>query len=279
MNTYLRAIANYFIVSLIMLYSVVIKSKFKMIIYILFIFYFIIYSILGTRSRAILPLFSFFIAHAFISRPNKKTQFFLPFFWGGIFLFTYSPIMLFLRSGGNITMFNLFDRFLVPIKETVSCTIATAYTMQEIPRNIHFWYASSYYLSIIESIPFFSRFLSMFDFKFLTPFTWFNINFDPLRYSLGGGWGYSYIAEAYANMGYFSLLTISPILAKVLVKMDDCLKKLHPYKAIFIILAIPHLLFMARGSFDDSARNLLLYALFPSLFAFFLRYIFTVQRK
>lgn len=285
--TELSALTSFVVPGLLMVY---IGSKKRMIhnLMIFFlIFNFLLFTVIGLRSKAVLPMFSFLICYYYLKRKLSIKKFNKVVICIGIAFLFYIPLAAEVRSYSRSFAFNRFiDNISISenlrrvFDETGVSFIGIPYTMQNVPSNKSFWLGKSYILPFFDSLPYLtaSRLFSLNIIENL-PFVWFNKSFDPERYEIGGGWGYSVIAEAYANFGLYSLLVVTSFLAFSLVKLDVSLfNRKVSFFSSYAILSIPYILFLSRSSFDVSIRSIINYAVLPIFFSFLI-YICLIQNK
>jgi oligosaccharide repeat unit polymerase len=114
---------------------------------------------------------------------------------------------------------------------------------------------------------------------------WLINTVDPAAARAGGGLGYSFIAEAYANFGWYGITPLMMFLGYLLTKLFRWgTDTTHPAQLAFIATFLACVLVLARGESGIVVRGLVWYALLPYLAVLMLlnkktRRSFRVQRN
>lgn len=93
---------------------------------------------------------------------------------------------------------------------------------------------------------------------------WLVWTVDPSFASSGGGLGYSFIAEAYLNFGWFGSPIILAIIGYLFAKFTlNAIKSQDPAKMAMVASFISFFFFYARGESGSNVRPLIWYSFFP----------------
>jgi len=103
----------------------------------------------------------------------------------------------------------------------------------------------------------------------LGPAEWFALTYYPDYYNIGGGFGFSYLAESYLNFSIFGPFFISLIIG-ILFKMFDRYRSRQPKNnfSIFIYsITMPWIIWMFRSDFASMLKGYFLTYLIPAVVA------------
>jgi len=109
---------------------------------------------------------------------------------------------------------------------------------------------------------------------------WLTITVDPFAFLSGGGLGYSFIAEAYANFGWWGAPVLLALLGFAIAKLTSWPKGRDDYARIaFVAVCIATILLWVRGDANIIFRPLIYYALMPYWAVCFVRSRLLRKRK
>lgn len=248
------------------------KIQYRMFSEIGLIVYAIIFMILGRRGDGGQILISYcMVRHTCIKPIPKKIV--LPIailIFGVVF-----PILAVVRN------FNLDSRTDISVMlsalDSIENPFATAlgemggsmqsisYTMDLVPKSRAYDYGASYFYSIFSLVPnlFWSLHPSI---ARGSPSIWLVKEVDPIIASMGGGIGFSYIAEAYLNFGWWGgpfLLFLIGYLVSALVRWSQFYG--DPVRIAIAASFFGSILTFARADSQSVIRPLVWYSLLPYL--------------
>jgi oligosaccharide repeat unit polymerase len=246
--------------------------------------YLLIQAFTGTRLWWAMPLVAYiWLWHRWIS-PIPKI-----FLWvgGTVIMFVVFPSIMVVRNLPGEARFSLdtyIQSFLslqnpaIAILQEMGGTLLTvAHTLELIPTVRDFDFGSGYLYSILTIFP--NLFWEIHPTVARSLYShWLTYTVDPATFYAGGGYGFSFIAEAYANFGWVGtpivIILIGFLLAKFVLwgeKTDD------PAKSAAVAAFLAFFLIYARGESALVVRPLIWYALGPYLLTKLL--IRTLMRK
>lgn len=232
--------------------------------------------VLGLRSGAIMP----FIAYAWLYDRLVKR---LPRLWivlfGSFIFFIVFPAIAVLRTQnmGSLDLVNdllALDNPAVAIMSEVGNSMLTvAHTMDLIPLVREYDMGQGYMYALLTIVPnlFWDLHPSV---AHGLAADWLGWQIDPGYASIGGGYGFSFIAESYFNFGWFGALLIGTFgygfagFSRKVEEGNDAAK--------FAMLAcfLSFFLIIARGETASIVRPLVWYSLLP-YFGVFIAKVFT----
>lgn len=166
-----------------------------------------------------------------------------------------------------LTILSTMDNPPAALLNETGDTIATvAHTMQLAPALIPYDMGASYYYAALTVVPnIFGGPLHP-SFSHGSPGMWISAIIAPELTAMGGGLGYSFIAEAYINFGWPGIPLIMAALGAALQRFsqwaDD---EPTPQKLALVASAIGVLVFFARGESYGIVRPLVWYSVVPYL--------------
>ena len=226
--------------------------------------------LIGARSHAVMPIISAaWLWHTRVSRlPTWSLLAASVFFLGFVF-----PVFAVVRSdplGEQMSLATIYDAFLSienPLVAGVSemgISFRTVVdTLELVPQTRSHSYGIGYIHALLNVFPNFIPFLH-FPLEYGTPDIWFVHEVDPYFANLGGAWGYSFIAEAYLEFGWFG----APVALGVLgafIGWFSCwgANSSHPAKAAAVAAWWIILLHFPRGALEGYTRQLVWFAIVP----------------
>ena len=138
-----------------------------------------------------------------------------------------------------------------------------AYTLELVPRTKDFELGTSYGYAALTLFPslFWDRHPTI---EHGTPSTWLVNAVDPAFAAIGGGMGYSFIAEAYINFGWFGPLLIA-LIGVLWVTASWRAERSGVAALCALATFLPSWLFYARGDASLFPRALIWYSIAPLL--------------
>ncbi|MCX6810798.1 MAG: O-antigen polysaccharide polymerase Wzy [Candidatus Berkelbacteria bacterium] len=233
--------------------------------------------ILGSRSAAIMPLVAYiWLWHKTI----KPIRIGLLTTLGSLFLFIIFPIIRVLRNVPGVDKFSwqningLFgstNPFLDALNEMGSTMQITSHTIQLIPKYRQFDLGNSYLNSVTSIFPniFYKIHPTV---QHATFSAWLVSTVNPALAKIGGGLGFSFIAEAYANFGIYGSLATVFVIGFLFVFLSEYVEKSNN-RAYLAMLAtyLSFFLFFTRAESRDIVREFFWYSLVPILLMLFVQ--------
>lgn len=250
--------------------------------FILIIIYTFIQFMLGSRSSAIMPL----IAYLWLFDMKIKKIPRLPLLFGGaVTLFIIFPFVKFIRNSTEINLLDAFREFfmvqnpVIAILNEMGFSMATvAYTIEFIPSIKNFEFGMSYIYGLLTILPNIFGDIHPAATKKLAD--WLVSTIDTSLASIGGGYGYSFIAEAYANFGWLgsplAMLIIGYLYRSFILKAQI---SGETAKLVMVSSFLAYFFFFARGESISQFRPLIWYSIIPYLGLYLIKDICMMYNK
>uniref|UniRef100_C5D952 O-antigen polysaccharide polymerase Wzy n=1 Tax=Geobacillus sp. (strain WCH70) TaxID=471223 RepID=C5D952_GEOSW len=250
--------------------------------FILIIIYTFIQFMLGSRSSAIMPL----IAYLWLFDMKIKKIPRLPLLSAGaIILFIIFPFIGFIRNSTELNLLDAFREFFmvqnpaIAILNEMGGSMSTvAYTIELIPNIKNFEFGMSYIYGLSTILPNIFGGIHPAATKKLAD--WLVSTIDPSFASIGGGYGYSFIAEAYANFGWLgsplALLIIGYLYRSFILKAQI---SGETAKLVMVSSFLAYFFFFARGESISQFRPLIWYSIIPYLGLYLIKDICMMYNK
>lgn len=227
---------------------------------------------LGYRATAIMPVAAYFWLYDQRIKKINRVSLLLS---GAAMLLIIFPLVRAVRSvtGGNkLSMSFLTDAYfsienplISIINEMGNSMFTVAHTLQLVPYTRDFDLGLSYLYAPLTFFPNF--FWDVHPSMNHTYSQWLVWTVDPRVAERGGGYGFSAIAEAYANFGWFAPLVMGLVAVFLVVICTKSLK--DSARIAFVASFLAFFFIYARGESIFVARTLLWYAFLPyCLFVF-----------
>jgi oligosaccharide repeat unit polymerase len=248
------------------------KTIFVLVTIIILFSYVAVQYFIGSRMLAAMPLLAYsWLWHKTI-RPLPRIPLILI---GATLLLVVFPLVSVYRTTTGDSRLNnpamLYETFtsienpaIAIVSEMASTIVTVGWTLELVPSIRPYAMGSSYWYSILSLIP--NLFWKLHPTAANELGRWLSETVTPGFAALGGGWGYSFIAEAYLNFGWigapFILLAMGYLYSKFVVTVnysEDIAKYalLASFSSFFYMFA--------RGEFATMPRYLIWYSLFPFL--------------
>lgn len=241
---------------------------------------------IGNRSGPVLFLLAFaWVWHKTVKAIPKTVLLSL----GGILLFIVFPAIAILRSNAGEERFtinslwnaftSLDNPFVATLNEMGMSMSTITYTMNLIPTVRSYDFGEGYLLALLTIFPnlFWEIHPSVERGKFANWLIW---NIDPITARNGGGIGYSYIAEAYANFGYLGAPIVIFIFGVLIVRLFLWAESSNDNRKIAMLGSfLAFLLFVVRDETASIMRPLVWYALFPYFSVYLIKKLFNSRRN
>ena len=96
-------------------------------------------------------------------------------------------------------------------------------------------------------------------------YKWFVWTVDPAFAAIGGGLGFSFIAEAYVNFGFWGAPLVTCLIGYGVGRMSRWTEHAQPAALAAAAVSLSYLLFYARSETTDAFRGIVWYSMFPYL--------------
>ena len=221
---------------------------------------------MGHRAIAIMPVAAYYWLY---DNKIKRINRFVLVLSSAFLIFIIFPLIRAVRSitGGEKmsidflveTYFSLDNPFIGIISEMGGSMFTVAHTIQLFPYDRAFDMGISYLYAPLTFLP--NLFWDVHPSISHVYSTWLVWTVDPITAAHGGGYGYSAIAEAYANFGWLAPLFMG-LVAVFLIKFYT--GSLHDTAKLALVASFLSFFFIyARGESISVTRSLLWYAVFP----------------
>ena len=246
----------------------------------LIILYATIYFFLGQRNVAVMPLLAFaWLWHQWIGHISKT----LLFSVSGFMVFIVFPLVGSSRNSAGAdrlsldvlleTFSSINNPVVAAIAEMGGSMNTIAYTIELVPKVREFQMGAEYFYALLTLVPnlFWKLHPSI---ARGTPSRWVTWAVRPEFAARGGSLGYSFIAEAYLNFGWFgapiALAVLGFFFAKLILWATRCGE---PSKMAMVASFTSSFLFYARSESVVQVRSLVWYSVFPYIGVFLLSWL------
>lgn len=275
----ISAFSRTFIPALIFLYAGSKKKSIaRMLISATFLLYIGVLFFMGMRGTGTMLLLSFlWLRHTFIKPLPLRRLLII----GMVLLFVVFPTVKHIRNiegGSRYTIKSFSDAYLsiespaVSIISEMGGSMQTvSYTMQLVPKKRPFAMGSTYMFVASSVIPnvFWDLHPAV---KYGSLSRWLTMTVAPWTFSHGGGLGYSFIAEAYANFGWIGTPLVLGLIGFLCARLVNWPNGRKDYARVAVIaVCIATVLIWARGDANFVVRPLIYYAYIPYLAFLFIR--------
>jgi oligosaccharide repeat unit polymerase len=231
---------------------------------------------IGSRGAAVMPLLSMLWLWDSVVRPIPRT---LLAAVAAILLFIVFPVIGATRNeiaGVDLFSIEFLTKTLTSVNNPLVASISEmgfsatpiGWTMELVPKVRPFDLGMSFLVSIFTLIPniFTSdRHPALTMSGYDTPDNWLVGIIDPAFASQGGGLGFSFIAEAYLNFGWFGIVILG-LIGFLFAKFTQwAVQDRDPVKMAIIAIFVSFFLIYPRASSQLVIRPLIWYCLFPYL--------------
>lgn len=232
---------------------------------------------LGYRAIAVMPVAAYFWLY---DQRIKKINRAVLLTFSAVFLLVLFPLIRAIRSTTGEDKFSagfIKDTYLSIenplfgiINEMGNSMFTLAHTIQLFPDVRNFDYGTSYLYAPLTFFPNF--FWDIHPSMEHTYSNWLVWTVDPKVAARGGGYGFSAIAEGFANFGWLAPLVMGIVATFLVITYT---KSLHdPAKLAFTASFLSFFFIFARGESIFVARTLLWYALIPYCLFLFVQSVF-----
>lgn len=231
---------------------------------------------IGSRGAAIMPLLAMLWLWDVVVRPIPRT---LLAGVAAVFLLVVFPVVGATRNeviGVDLFSIEFLTKTLTSINNPLVASIsemgfsatAIGWTMELVPKVRPFDWGMSFLVSVLTLVPnvFTSgRHPALTMSGYDTPDNWLVGIIDPAFASQGGGLGFSFIAEAYLNFGWFGMILLGVIGFLFAKFVQWAVHDRDPVKMAIIAIFVSFFLIYPRASSQLVIRPLIWYCLFPYL--------------
>ncbi len=253
------------------------RSKGKFISVSVIVIYAIMRFFLGERNQAVMPLIALAWLWHNLIRPIPKT---ILFTIGLLLIFVIFPLVAITRNTAGqerLSLNFLLEAFssidnpvIASISEMGGSMLTVAYTIQIVPSDRDFQMGAEYLYALFTLVP------NVFGKLHPTiargiPNHWLTEQLNPYFASVGGSYGFSFIAEAYLNFGWIGAPIALGVIGFLFTKLTLWAEKYRdPAKMAMVASFISFFLFYARAESAMVIRPLVWYSLIPYLGVIFL---------
>jgi oligosaccharide repeat unit polymerase len=253
------------------------KPKLRIFAVIYLLFYTCAKLMIGTRGAAVMPLLAMLWLWDSVVRPLPRT---LLGVVAAVMLLVVFPVVgatrnevagvdLFSIEFLSKTLTGMDNPLVASISEMGFSATTIAWTMELVPTVRPFDLGMSFLVSILTLIPnVFSsgRHPALTMSGYDIPDYWLVEVIDPDFASKGGGLGFSFIAEAYLNFGWFGIVLLLGIIGFLFAKFVQwAVRDRDPVRMAIIAIFVSFFLFYPRASSQAIIRPFVWYCLLPYL--------------
>lgn len=242
-------------------------------------FYCILNLYIGSRNRAILPLVVFFwLWSKYVARFKKIAIIVIVIALIVVTFFIFPLVKSYRAIAGkeraNLDIYleswrSVKNPWLEPFREMGGSFRTVPYAISLIPSDRAYDYGASYLYSALTILPNFFWEVHPTIMRG-TLADWLVDKVNPYIAARGGGYGFSFVAESYANFGWYGLLVmliLGLFLGYFTLRVTDVD---NPFILIFVACFMPQAMFFVRGESALLVRSIAWYALLPTAVAFML---------
>jgi oligosaccharide repeat unit polymerase len=236
--------------------------------------YSLTYFLIGGRSAATIILISFaWLWHVVVHPLPRK----LAITAGLAVVLVFFPLVSLIRGASGIERLSpeavltglksVNNPAVASLTEMGGSLVTVAYTIQLVPSLREYDMGGSYVLAASTVLP--NLFWEIHPgASARSPGHWILKTLDPDTAAMGGGIGYSFIAESYFNFGWFGPVLVMPVLGFLLGRMSRPRGGLcNPAELALAASMLTFLLWMVRNEAWGAARGISWYALGPYICA------------
>lgn len=236
------------------------------------------------RYATMIFLATLWIWHVMVHPLNLRKLFLL----GGILLFVIFPTVKLIRNiegGARLSWQYMVDAY-ISIESPIIMTISEmggsmgtiAHTLNLIPYERPFALGTTYLYVASSIVP--NLFWNVHPtIEYGSLGRWLTMTVDPLTFLSGGGLGYSFIAEAYANFGWVGTPFVMGLFGFAIAKLTNWPRDKNDYARIAVVaVCMANMLLWVRGDANMVFRPLIYYALVPYLAYHFLKSVLDKRR-
>jgi oligosaccharide repeat unit polymerase len=252
------------------------KPKLRVFAVIYLLFYTVAKLIIGTRGAAVMPLLAMMWLWDSVVKPLPRT---LLVVFSALMLLVVFPVIGASRNetaGVDLLSIEFLTKTLTGVNNPLVASLSEmgfsattiGWTMDLVPKVRPFALGISYLVSVITLIPnVFSagRHPALTMSGYDIPDFWLVAEIDQDFANRGGSFGFSYIAEAYLNFGWFGLILMAAIGFLFAKFVLWALRDNDPAKMAVIAIFVSFFLFYPRGCSQMVVRPLIWYSLIPYL--------------
>lgn len=238
------------------------------------------FMVLGFRAYAMLPVLAFvWIWHHRVRRlPIKAIM-----LTGFLAFLLLAPAIRYTRElSGNerMSLATLVEAYtskenpmISLVAELGSSMFTVSYTMEYVPEARSYDWGAGYLRAVLNAVPI-ADMPYAYD-QYDSHDAWISWTAKPEWAVRGWGFGYSYIAEAYLNFGWWGGPLILLLIGFLLVRFQLWAEgSCDPAKLSILAAFMPMLFFFSRGETMSLVRPLVWYILFPYLAILILRHVY-----
>lgn len=232
---------------------------------------------IGSRMLAVMPLIAYaWLWHRSI-RPLPRMLLLLS---GTIMVLVVFPLISVYRTtAGAIrlnspsllleTFFSIENPLVSSISEMASTIFPIARTLELVPSFRPFALGSSYYYSLLTLAP--NLFWSIHPSSTNELGRWFSWTVSPAYAAVGGGWGFSFVAEAYMNFGWLGMPIVLMLMGYIYARFVLWANKTGDLAKMAFLASFSSFFFLfARGESASLPRYFIWYSFLPYVMVMFI---------
>ena len=237
------------------------------------LFHVIFLLLLGGRAGAIMPLLAYLwlFDRTIVKVPKTAIAVI-----GTVLILVVIPSIAVSRSTTGQARYSLTsivdayksveNPYLAGVSEMGGSMETVSYTIELVPKTKEYEAGASYYYSILMVVPNFFWNVHPANVGDRQPSQWLAKEVDPGIAARGGGFGYSFIAEAYLNMGWWGTVVILSLMGVLFGSLVIWAERSRDLARLALLASfLSFFLFFARGQSSDMVRALIWYSLLPYL--------------
>lgn len=199
---------------------------------------------------------------------------------GIVMVFIVFPLISVFRTiPGNVRLitpsllldafFSIENPIVASISEMARTFLTVAWTLELVPSTRHFVLGSSYAYSLLSLLP--NLFWDIHPTSVNQLSRWLSWMVSPAYATAGGGWGFSFIAEAYMNFGWFGMLIVLILMGYLYARFVLWACKSNSLAKMALLASFfPHFFLFARGESASLPRYFVWYSLLPYFMVVFI---------
>lgn len=246
-----------------------------------------LYLYTGSRNKALLPLVVFlWLWGKYVARFKKITIVFIVVVILVAMFFIF-PLVKAFRAipGKRRTTLEVYleswqtikNPWIESFKEMGGTFRTVPYTISMIPSDRPYDYGASYLYSLFTIIPnFFWKVHPTIMRGTLSD--WLINEVNPYIAAMGGGYGFSFIAETYANFGWYGFIVLLLFGLFLGYLARKVISEENPLLLVFVASFLSQAMFFVRGESALLVRSIVWYALLPTIAAYMLHESMKVNR-
>lgn len=241
---------------------------------------------IGSRMLALIPLVAYGWLWDRLIRPLPRMV--LLFSSIIIFVFVFPSITVYRQTAGVIRLnnpslfwnafFSISNPLIATITEMASTISTIAWTIELVPATRPYGLGSSYFYSFFGLVP--NLFWDVHPVSTSQLSRWLSQKVTPDFAAIGGGWGYSFVAEAYFNFGWIGTPVIMLVMGYFYARFVLWAVNSNELPKMALLASFSSFFYVfARGEFSSIPRNFVWYSLFPYALTMIIFKVLSVEKN